>query len=250
MIYELYGGDIKLEFNEDKHLYYANEKPVDFSCSSAPYSLEFGMAAGWAAKMIGEELDKLIKPGKSYKFDELQKADFIKNVKGAWRRRGERAADTGTLVHGFLADVAEGKIPELPINKQAAKACEAALFWYQEVITKPIQTEAKVYSIEHNYAGTLDLDAETIHGRAIVDWKTGNRVKKYGVKPEHLGQTAGYQNARQEEGHGPYDLRLIVRIDRDTGDIVVHEALDFDRDFESFKAALTLGRFVNQVKAK
>jgi len=249
MTIKLYNGEVELEFDEAKHLYYANGTLVDLSCSGAPYPLEFSLAAGWAAKMIGEELDKRIIPGKKYTFDEIQKKEFIKTIKGAWRKRRDQAADIGTLVHEFLAEVASGKTPELPVNKKAAKACEEALFWYQETIKEPIAAEAKVYSREHNYAGTLDLDAKTIRGRAIVDWKTGNRVKKYGVKPEHLGQTAGYQNARQEEGYGPYDLRIIVRIDRDTGEIAVHEAWDFERDFESFKAALTLGRFVNAVKA-
>jgi len=201
-------------------------------------------------RMIGEELEKTIQPGKKYTFDEIQKKEFIKNIKGAWRRKRDKAADIGTLVHEFLAGVAAGKAPELPVNKKAAKACEEVLFWYQETITKPIAAEAKVYSREYNYAGTLDLDAETIHGRAIVDWKTGNKVKKYGIRPEYLGQTAGYQHARQEEGYGPYDLRIIVRIDRDTGDMAVHEAWNFERDFESFKAALTLGRFVNAVKGE
>ena len=81
------------------------------------------------------------------------------------------------LVTGVEVDV----LDELALGRGRARGVE-----FLDV--RPIVVEGLVGSRTHNYAGRLDLIADTRLGRAIVDLKTSRR----GVYPRTALQNAGY----------------------------------------------------------
>ncbi len=73
-------------------------------------------------------------------------------------------------------------------------------------LVETVQVEGKLYSQEHGYAGTFDLDgymsckkAEN-RLRVLLDWKTGKAIY-----PEHWLQLIAYKIAREEELGIKYD---------------------------------------------
>lgn len=93
-------------------------------------------------------------------------------------RRKREAADWGTEVHDITTKMDLGEWPEIP---------ERSLFmvmryveWRDKYVTRVISTEKPYYSVEHGFAGTIDLIATLKNSilPSIIDKKTGGINKK------------------------------------------------------------------------
>ncbi len=155
-----------------------------------------------------------------------------------------KAAEIGTAVHHKIEWALKRQMGQIVgPEPQLADAGEWAFMAWQDfardVSLTPVHVEQVVWSRKHGYAGTLDhvvrlnarallttLDrqgpvessvAEWLAARetalACVDIKTGKSI--YG---EAMLQSAAYQHAYMEMGHGIVDGGLIVRLPKVTSD--------------------------------
>lgn len=158
-----------------------------------------------------------------------------------------KASEIGTHAHALVEHhlrrilgeaVDAPKLPDVPEVAQAAKwAFDAWLAWASGVKLKPIQIEQTIYSLQHRYAGTLDLLAEVDGVLTVLDWKTGKSVYA-----ESFLQNAAYQVAVGEMGHGNVERGIIVRLPKLLGD-PEFEAVDVPERgplFDTFKAVQVL----------
>jgi hypothetical protein len=170
--------------------------------------------------------------------DEVKRKKFFHEAHRAHFRASKTATDIGTLAHEWIESYLAGEAPKRPTNKKLRSTVQNWIEWADKHDIEPIQTEFKVYSREHGYAGTCDFDGIVSGERCIVDWKTGKAVY-----PEHRLQTAAYLAAREEElAATRYDARWVVVLPKDGGEIVA-ERLDNDtleRDLDGFLGALAL----------
>jgi hypothetical protein len=228
MIYPLYNGKVLLSFDEKKHSYVVEgEKIISVTQVSAPKpGLMF-----WAAEQASEYVRRYLVPGRAY--DEIEIANLVEGARKAHSKTSGRAASIGTLAHQACETFAKSGRIERPVNEQAGRAFDQFIRWVGEHNVKFHASEAKVFHVEHRYAGTLDLDAEVGGQRCIVDLKTSNAIY-----PEYDLQLAAYAKARERELGIKYDSAWILRIPKDGGDFETKEVKDLDKPFEAFLGLL------------
>lgn len=252
----LYGGDVKLLFDEARHQYRIGDK----LCPSVTGILDIinkPALMGWAVKMCAEYLEDNLEIGKP--IDELIKMRLIKEMKSAHRRKSGDAADIGSIVHQFAEDYVQGKDPALPVNKEARQAAESFLDWMSQHHVKILASERRIFSRKHYYAGTMDLEAEVDGALTRADFKTSN-----GIYPEMFLQLAGYDLARAEEVWACAKIpasqlyrtdiyraerRTIIRFPKEGGSCQVQDAIKPAEDDAGFLAALALFRWQKGVAA-
>lgn len=150
----------------------------------------------------------------------------------------EQKAERGKLSHEDLVHLAAGRdLPPLdsyPEDQRGfVRGLAAFLADYRPEI---VHSELMVASLEHGYAGRLDLHAElgittqpngrpAPRGVGLLDLKTHDRLPSTKpskanpegqVKtpyPEHLIQVGLYEMASRESGYDPTDWQAIVRVD-------------------------------------
>lgn len=148
-------------------------------------------------------------------------------------------------------------------DERAIQAVRAALRWMKIHNVRWLKTEEKVYSREHNYAGTTDglayVDScsdpacctETYKQRlCLVDWKTSNHLSTI-----YCFQTAAYQQALQEENNSPIESRWVLRLGKSEEEAGKFEPWflsnkDFVTDLDAFLACLRLTRLVDSVEER
>lgn len=242
----LYDGQVKLDFDETKHVYKYNGSIVP-SVTGIVGVINKPALMGWALKMAGEYLEKNWRPG--YSYDELAIEEHIKACKNAHRQKAGEAASIGTIVHKFAENFFKlnGQHPGLPVNEDARRGAQAFLSWVEQCNVEPIASEFKVFHPTYLYAGTCDLDAMIDGRRAIVDLKTSS-----GVYPEMWLQTVAYQEAREHElgDQVQYDERWILRLDKKTGHFEAKRRDDSfaGKDWAAFRGCLKIYNFLQEFK--
>lgn len=123
-------------------------------------------------------------------------------------KAGEIGSQVHALIEWNLRRLLGQKVgPEPKIGDKAMWAFMAYEDWAKSVSLKPILIEQMVFSLEHEYAGTLDLLAEVNGVLTVVDWKTGKAV----YWEAHL-QSVAYQVALAEMGHQKAQAGMILRL--------------------------------------
>ena len=148
----------------------------------------------------------------------LSRTAYIATVKRrlgqqkAHQRELETAGNIGSEAHALiewtLRDMlgqAQGKAPV--VRAPARAAFVAFQSWASTVDLQPIFVEQTVYSLNHAYAGTMDLLAKVDGKLTLIDWKTSTRVYN-----EASLQNIAYQQAVQEMGHPTPERGLIIRL--------------------------------------
>jgi hypothetical protein len=187
----------------------------------------------WACKMMGERitgsLPSLIESN-ALNYSNLE--DIIFKAKFAWKDKLEAAGDVGTIAHNWIEqwilNTLAGKLkPEYPSDPQAHKCCLAAEQWAYNHNVRWMSTETKVFSRNHQYAGTRDGKAyvDSCNDRTCcpyefkdklgaIDWKTGTALYL-----EYLFQLAAYVMADLEE-HPDQKIEdfWVIHLGRDDGE--------------------------------
>ena len=201
------------------------------------------------------ELEEILESGKRAAKEALGDAGQVGHLAHAWIEQyiqSVLAEDTGRQ-HELLA--------KLPEDERANNCCVAFVVWSSNHNVRWISTEQKVFSLEHNYAGTLDatalIDSCSDPGcchtffrdqLSICDHKTSNYLHT-----EHLLQTAAYQHAEEEESGLKYDARWIIRygkIDAEFEPWYVPGREAYQQDFSAFLNCLRLKLSIREVKAR
>lgn len=235
----LYNGEIELSFDEANHRYSVNGSIVPGVTTPLGIINKEWMGP-WVAKMCGEYVADNLKPGAS--LDEIEIQDFIKSMKGSWRRKSATAAAIGTMVHEWAEKHAKGLKPAMPVNPKIRNGVEAYLDWLKQHEIVFRANERRIYSRQYRYAGTVDAIGYVDGQLSVIDFKTSS-----GIYPEMAWQTAAYQHALQEEFGKPFERRWIIRFDKEGGGFESEAFDNFDADFEVFRTALSLWRQVKGV---
>lgn len=166
-----------------------------------------------------------------------------------------KTSSHGKVFHGNVEEtlnaMIENREPALaPMKGQVETAYNAWRAWFTESGLKPLKAELTVYDGELEYAGTLDLYAETAEAkRVVVDWKTSKQIY-----PSTFLQVTAYRHALENMGY-ECDGSMVVAVPRGVktprgihtavvpqGD-VTHEAL-----MDVFRAVVALWRGFRQVE--
>lgn len=258
--HELYDGQVLLEFDAGKHRYTARLKtdnppgrwvPSATGITGLMDNDKSGRLMGWAVKMAAEYLTEhllverdgifYLDGSKRVPLDEVSKLRLVQSMKSAHRKGKQAAADVGTLVHAWveeyigwrLAGSKKGKRPKTPVNESVLSGVKAFLGWEKEHEVDYVYSERKVYSLAHHYAGTADIVARVNGKLTLVDIKTSNYMND-----EFWLQTAAYVQALEEEFEEKFHDRVVVRLDKVSGQFDPHSALaegkKFDDDIAAF----------------
>ena len=231
---------------------------------------------GWAKKMMGEKLRRLMIERAGAGSEDAQMRLFIGDLdqiiaesKKADEENLDAASDTGHSAHDWIEQYIKSVLKndqerkhellaKFPKDERAASCCIAAVTWMAEHNVRWIHTERKCYSRKYRYAGTMDglarIDScsdpnccrEPFKDRlSIVDWKTSNHLYI-----EYLFQTAAYQQAYEEETGESVEDRWVIRLGKDDGEFdpwhVPGRAL-FTQDWNGYLACLNLYQMVEAV---
>ena len=240
----LYGGTIKLDFERKTHTY----KVTDLSrltTRDVPSVTQILDVIGgskmwglkqWAANAATDYIRGALRPGVSY--DELQIEQIIEQARGNFHTVSRRAKTVGQLAHEWIEAHLRASLyatPPLvpPVNEQTRKAIQAASAWIAKHF-KPVTMEHRLYSREHDYAGTLDVVGEVDGQLAVVDWKTSKAVYD-----EMRLQAAAYAHAWAEMHDIRVPDRWVIRLDKETGEFepMRFPRETFRRDLQGFLAA-------------
>jgi hypothetical protein len=284
--YRFYNGEITLRFNIDEHVYYrvgelGNLIPVNGVTNTVGIIDKSHMLTPWAAKMAIQKLLRIMPTEmvagviriKPLTFEEF--TVIALEAKGAHKEKLDEASDIGHLAHKCLEDSINHAMltdPEkivrqlinIPTDQLAANAASSGFNWMQRHNVRWQETETKIYSREHDYAGTMDGLAvcdscgdiaccpEAFKDRlSLIDWKSSNHLKI-----EYLFQTASYKHAKMEERP---ELKIldtwILRLGKSDEEAGKFEPWhmtpdEYEEDFKGFLACLSLTRLVDSVEER
>lgn len=139
----------------------------------------------WAAKSVAEYVAQNREGVEHlYGMGESPMVAALKDV--PWQQR-DAAGNRGTEVHDLAERYLKGE--KIKVSDEIAGHVEACAQFIEDWDIKPVLVEACVGSREHQYAGKLDLVADSANApRAIYDWKTA----KSGIYGETAFQLVGY----------------------------------------------------------
>lgn len=239
--YLLYNGKIKLVFDEDRHTYKVNDKVV-YGVTSITGVISKPGLVYWAANVGAQRFTEFVKPG--LVLDEVIIKQIADVIRSAHVESKNKSADIGTMIHEWLekflkAGLEKKPLPKKPVNPEMRNAIEAFLKWAKKNKVKFLESERKIYSIKHKYAGTCDAVA-TVNGKpTIIDFKTTNSVY-----PEMFLQTVAYQKALEEETGKKFTHNLILRLYKEIPEkgLPPFEVIETTNNEENFKTFLACKR--------
>lgn len=242
----LYKGTIELCFEEARHRFTVNNKPV-LSVTAATSVVDKSRpliywATGLSRDFLMENLKKLIADTKGDKI-----AALIEEAVKQHQIKKEKAANAGTQIHAWVSQFIKAKTekdwPVIPKDPQIYNGINAFLKWVDEYKVKFLSSEKFIYSKKYKYAGIMDADGIIARRTCPIDFKAAN-----GMYSENRFQLAGYQGAVEEESGKLYSgNKWLVRFGKDDGEFEAHEYAEHDRDYKAFLAALTLRRRLKEL---
>ncbi len=248
--HKLYDGSVDLEFNEAKHFYSVQGEGLEQLHGRVSIPSVTGITGivdksgplmWWAVSQCIEYVkDPQNRVDSS---DEVAVEQYWHDAHRAHQRVSRTAATIGSMAHDWIHQYLGGKTPKFPKNEKLRQTIRSFLKWHTDHELEPYETEFKVYSKEHRFAGTCDFDGLVNGRRCILDWKTSKAIY-----PDMALQVMAYQIAREEELDMKYDARWIVCLPRDGGEVVAER---YGQDTEDthragFLGALALHRAIKK----
>lgn len=284
--YHFYGDAVTLRFDTEEHVYYrvgelGNLIRLNGVTNVVGIIDKSMMLTPWAAKMAIQKLLRIMPTEmvdgiiriKPLTFEEF--TVIALEAKGAHKEKLDEASDIGHIAHKCLEDsinFALANDPEkivrslinVPTDEQAANAAGSGFNWMSAHHVRWIETESKVYSREHDYAGTMDglATCDSCDDRSccpvvfkdrlsLIDWKSSNHLK---IK--YLFQTASYKRAKMEE-HPEMKIldTWILRLGKSEEEAGKFQPWhmtpdEYEEDFQGFLACLVLTRLVDSVEER
>lgn len=206
--HELYNGQVNLQFDAGKHVYYKDSQKVP-NVTTILSVINKPALINWASNMAVDTIQGAIKAGETY--DEVQLSALFASARKSHLAKKKEAGDVGSMVHQWIEQYVKGQEPDMPVNQVLNSSASRFLEWQDKHRVTFQVSEQVVYSANHNFVGTLDLICFIDGQRYVADIKTSS-----GIYPEYLLQTSAYRCAREEEHpEEEYAGQLIIRIGRD-----------------------------------
>lgn len=133
------------------------------------------------------------------KLPSVTASDLAEGKKEFIRRR-DSGASTGSEAHMLVELFLKGKSLPSDVSKEAKKAYQAFVNWYDDMQPEVINVEEVIYSKALNYAGTYDAMLNVGGLVYLADLKTTNVSRRApdGVYAENFIQLGGYYRAHEE----------------------------------------------------
>jgi hypothetical protein len=246
-------------FDEKRHRYELDGKPLTgvttiLSVIAKPSLIQW--AADETAKHLGwvnpkyetPDIENLVLPtDKQEYFDRLCEA----RVQHA--KRKEKAGDIGTLAHKHIENIVieaiknggyiNGDNPiNVPLDGTVATMVSHFVKWALDNNVKFIESEKRLFSEKHWFAGTCDLVFEMEGKRYIGDIKTSSAIYN-----EHFFQMGGYEIALEEMGYSKVDGYLVINLKKD-GKFDLKMAQNTEINKQAFLHALGLYKIINSLE--
>ena len=249
-------------FEEKRHRYFLDGKPLTGVTTILGVIAKPALVP-WAAKMVTTYISENCKTDDDGNY--LVSQEELMEAKSAHRKKKEAAGDFGTVVHNqieayvkaslednegrplphFDFDLADtGLEPDKVVR--VAEVLEQFKGWAIESVSVFLESEARLYSEKHWYAGTTDILYKDLEGKIwLADIKTSGAVY-----PEYYAQMGGYDIAYNEMNGDTVDIHgyLVIRLDKERGGMELVGFHDTKLCREFFLHALGLYRIVNNLK--
>lgn len=253
-ICKLYKGKVKIKFvtdHADKHSYYDEKgKRLHGVTYFTGVIDKSEVMKGWAVKMMAEYLKQNWNVEKIR--TEMEKIDLIEKGKREYRNVQKEAMDVGKEIHAWISKWMENRKIEIPDNNQVRNGITAFLEFQAKQNVKWLDSERLVFSKKYNYPGTADALGKIGKDLILFDFKS-SKPSSYspdGIYPEHSIQAAGYQLAYEEETGKKIDYRMVITLDKETGEPRHRIFSENEKDKKAFLACVELRRRLDQLNGK
>ncbi len=214
-------NNIILSYNDDKHMYYVNDKKVESVTGICGRGLPKPNLVNWLVATPLNEVKRLIneKLDNNEPLDRAGLERIFKTAKEKTNKIKEDAGLVGSVVHGLIEDFLKGK--EIPKQSDPAVVNCWNLFldWWNKQEYKVVELEKKIYSKKYNYAGTLDLVVKDKKGNLVLmDIKTSNFISF-----DYFLQLNAYKFAYEEETGSKVSKSFIVKLSKKDAEIEIKE---------------------------
>lgn len=175
----------------------------------------------WSARCAVEYIEENISIVRDV-IDVHRSEQILQEAKKAYTVKRDSAASSGTKCHKAIEvyiEVGEVDIEVKAIledDEKAQTGFDAFLEWENTNHVEWVETECKVTSVLHGYAGRFDAIAIINGHRYLIDFKTSS-----GIYDEMLYQLCAYRQAYNEmleDGQEPIDKIAILHLDKLTGE--------------------------------
>lgn len=238
-------ADQRLRFDAAKHAYTLDGELVP-SVTTILKVLDKPALLYWAAK-IQQEADREAADAWAAGRGPKSLDAALKPVAQAWRRKRDKAGDAGTQAHALIEH--ESRLM-LGLPSEEPDASDEARFifagwreWAQGAGYKPLAVEARVCSVYHRFAGTVDVIAEVpglgIAGPVVADWKSSKELYD-----EHRLQSHAYRAALSEMTDTPAMPGVVVVLPKEQAAPIKHHVIEWEASaWEAFLGALMVYRW-------
>jgi CRISPR/Cas system-associated exonuclease Cas4 (RecB family) len=139
---------------------------------------------------------------------------------------------------------------KIPDDPKIRSGFTAFMEYQAKMKVKWLESERIVYSKKYGYVGTADAIGKIGKDLILFDFKSSkpSTMSPDGIYPEHAIQTSGYQLAYEEEMKKKISYRIIIALNKETGEFRFRIFDNNDSDKEAFLAALTLRRRIDEIK--
>jgi CRISPR/Cas system-associated exonuclease Cas4 (RecB family) len=242
---KLYKGSVELKFitdYADKHEYYLNGKRLYGVTYYTGIIDKSEALKSWAVNQMGLFLlGHIEKPITE---------ELIFRAKKEYRNVSKEAMDIGKQIHKWIELKISGKNPPIPEDERVKNGAIAFMDYQKNNNVKWIESERLIYSKKYKYPGTADGIGKIGKDLVLFDFKSSkpSSISPDGIYPEHAIQTAGYQIAYEEETGKKIDYRVIITLNKETGEFKFRKFDDNKKDKDAFINCLNLRRRLVELK--
>ena len=234
----------KFTFDEKKHLYYLDGKPLT-GCTTVLSVIAKPTLIQWAANMAVDYIQEIFTSGKDLN------DDIFKEARTVHRKKKEKAGSVGTDTHKIIEYLIKFAITNnqgfLSEGVDENKLVENFRKWAIKNKVQFLESEKRMFSKKYWVGGTCDFTCIIDNKKYVGDIKTSNGI--YGREP--FAQTACYRMMLEEMGEAGFEGSIIINIKKNgifNENEDVHLSLYYKDDLELFLAALKIYRIINNFK--
>ena len=238
IVNSLYGGGVKLIFDDLMHRYTLNGKRAPGVTSIIAGAIPKPALMYWSANVAADHFRSMLEEDTTYTAEYLD--EVCKEARAAHVTKKTDAGACGTQVHNWIEAYIKGQRPKPSEDPVVRGAVMRFLSWKKARGVKFLSSEQIVYSRFYDYAGKVDFFA-LIEGKLwLCDIKTSKAIF-----PEFWVQTGSYLLARTEEY--PEEISkfagvCIIRVGKEDGEMDVVYKTDMEPYKQCFLDALALYR--------